>query len=135
MTEYAHVETTPQPEQAADLAGLESIAAELGGPELPGAELEAEQAGPSIPTADLIAPLVTLFCASVAPAWAITSAEQSQLCESYAAVVDKYFPDGVPMGPEVGAVLVTAAVVMPRLGQPLKPEPKKEPEGGDRENQ
>ncbi len=130
MTDQPHVETTPElsQEQAAELAAMDAAAAELG-PELPGLGPEPEPPQ-QIPTAELVQPLVALLCVTVAPAWAITEEEQAQLSGAYAAVIDKYFPDGVPMGPEVGAVMVTAAIVMPRLGQPLKAtEP--EPEGAD----
>ena len=132
MTDQPHVETTPElsPEQAAELAAMDAAAAELV-PELPGQgpDQEPEQeAQKKIPTAELVQPLVGLLCVSLAPAWAITNEEQAELSGAYALVIDKYFPDGVPMGPELGAVMITAAIVMPRLGKPLK-EP--EPEGAD----
>lgn len=119
MSDKPHVETTPEqiPEEAKAL--LDSV--EVGEQAAPPAEQQ-----PRIPTAALIAPLVALFCNVVAPAWAINDAEQKTLADAYAAVVDKYFPDGVPMGPEVGALMVTAAVIMPRIGRPMKePEPEK----------
>lgn len=125
MTDQPHVETTPElsQEQAAELAEMENAAAELG-PELPGLGPEPEPPQ-QIPTAELVQPLVSLLCVTVAPAWEITAAEQEQLAGAYADVIDKYFPDGVPMGPEVGAIMVTAAIVMPRLGRPMKePEPE-----------
>lgn len=113
MTEEAHAEQAPQtiPEEAAAL--LDTIGEPAHVP-------EAQAPAPAIPTQELIAPIVAMVCAVVVPAWEITQAEQEQLSGAYAAVVDKYFPEGLPMGPELGALLVTAAVVMPRLGKPTK---------------
>ncbi|MBL1277456.1 MAG: hypothetical protein COB30_015350 [Ectothiorhodospiraceae bacterium] len=136
MTDQPHVEKTPEilPEQAADLAGLELLADDMGEPGIPGSEPEPVPEPPAIPTKDLINPLVSLVCGSLAPAWEITEGEQSQLAEAYAAVVDKYFPDGLPMGPEIGALMITAAIVLPRLGKPMQVEPEPEPEGKPVEN-
>ena len=110
--ELMHIEPIPE-EARALLAGIpdteEPAAAE-------------EPPAPTIPTKDLIAPLVALVCSAAVPAWEITTAEQDTLAESYAAVVDKYFPAGISMGPEVGALLVTAAIIVPRLGTPARPE-------------
>lgn len=120
MSEGPHVERTPGtiPDEAKAL--IDSV--EIG--EEKATAAPAAQQVPSIPTAALIAPLVALFCNVVAPAWGINDTEQKTLADAYAAVVDKYFPDGVPMGPEVGALMVTAAVFMPRIGKPMKePEP------------
>lgn len=78
----------------------------------------------SIPTIELVRPVLAMACAAFVPAWEITGPEQEQLAEVYSAVLDKYFPGGMAMGPELTAVLVTAAVVMPRLGKPRKLEEK-----------
>jgi len=83
---------------------------------------DAPAPAPNIPTTELLKPVIGLVCASIAPAWGVSPEEQETLCDAYAGVIDKYFPDGVPMGPEVAALLVTASVVMPRLGKPLKIE-------------
>lgn len=134
MTDQSHVEKTQDilPEQAADLAGLELLADDMGEPGIPGAEPESVPEPPAIPTKDLVIPLVSLVCGSLAPAWEITEGEQGQLAEAYAAVVDKYFPDGLHMGPEIGALMITAAIVLPRLGKPMQVEPG--PEGKAVEN-
>lgn len=133
MIENPHVGTTPENQEA--IEELESLQGGVNkdGDFEPSPELESEQLPESnnIPTAELLGPIIGLLCASVAPAWDISPDEQSNLCEAYGALADKYFPEGVPMGPEVGAVLVTASIVMPRLGQPLKIEEKKEADNGD----
>jgi len=114
----------PIPDEAAAL--LDQIEDEPGQDE-PGQELATQ-----IPSADLIRPLVVLVCTAVVPAWKIGKAEQDTLAEAYGAVIDKYFPGGIEMGPELGAVLVTAAIIVPRLGQPMRdpePEPENKQEG------
>jgi hypothetical protein len=115
----------PIPDEAAAL--LDQIEDEPGQDE-PGQELATQ-----IPSADLIRPLVVLVCTAVVPAWKIGKAEQDTLAEAYGAVLDKYFPGGIEMGPELGAVLVTAAIIMPRLGQPMR-DPEPEPEPGQDES-
>ena len=133
MSDQPHVETTPE-----NLGAIEELEALQGGINddgdfEPSPELAPDQGteSTSIPTAELLGPIVGLLCASVAPAWDVSPEEQGQLCDAYSCVIDKYFPDGVPMGPEVGALLVTAAVVMPRLGQPLKIEQQEGEDDGD----
>lgn len=97
------------------------------------AENEAiEQAGTTIPTKELLSPAVALLCAVAVPNWEISQPEQDALCDCYAALIDKYFPDGLNIGPEMAAIGVTAAIVVPRLGQPRQlpvDEPKQD--GGD----
>lgn len=93
---------------------------------------EMEAAGPQIPTAELLAPVVGLLCAVVVPAWEVSQPEQTALCETYAAVIDKYFPDGLNVGVEMAALTMTAAIVMPRMGKPMKYiEAESEQEEGD----
>lgn len=76
---------------------------------------------PEIPTADLIAPIVGLVCSVVCPAWEIGAEEQGALSQSYADVLDKYFPEGAgAFGVELSALLVTAAIITPRLKKPRK---------------
>ena len=125
MVEHEQIKTQePIPEEAAILLAAvpdEETAAAEGG----------EPPSPEIPTADLVRPLVQLVCGTVAPAWKISKGEQDTLTDAYAAVIDKYFPGGLSMGPEVGALLVTAAIIGPRLGQPMREEePKTMPERG-----
>lgn len=55
----------------------------------------------------------------VAPNWEVSEAETQQLAGAYAGVLDKYFPGGMEsFGVEVGAALVTAAIIAPRIGKP-----------------
>lgn len=113
----------PSPEQSADLAALERAAGEQQ-PQAP-----AQPEAPVIPTAQLVAPVVALICARFVPLWQITPAEQQQLAEAYGAVVDKYFPGGIRAGPELTALIVTAAVFGPRLGTPARLEDLPKDEG------
>lgn len=81
---------------------------------------------PEIPTADLIAPIVGLACSVICPAWEIGAEEQGALSQSYADVIDKYFPEGAgAFGVELSALLVTAAIVTPRIKLPRKHEETK----------
>lgn len=110
-------------EQGADFARLSEQAFTLEGATwtapgaTPGADTGAPDA-PKIPTRDILAPLVGFCFATLAPAWEVSAAEQGQLVDAYAAVLDKWFPDGLDFGPEVAAVLITAGIVMPRLHSP-----------------
>jgi hypothetical protein len=105
-------------EQAAELSALEAGAG-VGSPAA--GVLDVPE---SIPTIELVRPVLAMACAAFVPAWEITGPEQEQLSGVYSAVLDKYFPGGMAMGPEVVALLVTASVVMPRLGKPRKTEEK-----------
>lgn len=107
-------------EQAAD---LEALAQQAGQGMAEQTVQQIAETG-NMPTVEIVRPVVALACATLAPAWNITEAEQEQLSGVYAAVLDKYFPGGVAMGPELAAVLVTAGIVLPRLGQPRKIDEK-----------
>jgi hypothetical protein len=77
----------------------------------------------SVSGAELIFPVVGLACAVLAPSWNITTDEQQALADNYGAVIDKYFPEGAgSFGVELSALLVTGAILAPRLGTPRKPE-------------
>lgn len=62
----------------------------------------------------------------VTPNWNVQKQEVEALAGSYAPVLAKYFPDVNGFGPEVGALLCTAAVFGPRLSIPRKAEEKPE---------
>ena len=108
-------------------AGLDALEAEAGlldGDE-PANQVEQEQ---SIATEVLlmgaISPLFDIF----APNWKVGKEEKTALCESYAVVIDKYFPDGMSgrFAAELTALTVTGMIIAPRMGQPRQaPEPKK----------
>lgn len=71
-------------------------------------------------TAEVLAPLLQITFGIVAsrrgPHWALSDGEAKEAGEAYGAVMDKYFPE-VSMGPEVTAVMVTLAIVGPRVMQ------------------
>ena len=56
----------------------------------------------------------------LAPGWQVSAQEVDLLAESYADVLDKYFPGGVSLGVEVNAVLCTFMIFGPRWGHPRK---------------
>lgn len=83
---------------------------------------------PDIPTAEMLRPIIDLGCGVMVPAWNISEQERKALADAYAALVDKYMPD-TGLGPyavEINVLLLTAAIVGPRLGQPKHHEPAKE---------
>lgn len=86
----------------------------------------AEQAGPT--TGDLLFPLVDALFQILAPNWSVTQAESRQLADAYGIVLDKHFPD-LAMGPEMTAIVLTVAVVAPRLGTPRKAKADTAPGG------
>ncbi len=69
----------------------------------------------------------------LAPNWQVQQEEVEQLTEAYTALLCKYCPDGLgKYGVEISAVMMTFAVVAPRLGKPRNiPEPTAEPVPGE----
>ena len=125
-----HATATPEPAPSgvdpAALDALDALAAEVA-PEGagPGAGPEAAPV-PDLPTADALRFFLAPLFALLAPAWEVTAGEVDALADAYAPVVDKYWPGGV--GVEGGALLVTAAVLAPRLGRPRRrPDPDPAP--------
>lgn len=82
-----------------------------------------------IPTADLLLPAVSLICDKAAPLWGITQQEKAALSDAYGKLLDHYFPGLMQTGPIGAVVVVTAAVVVPRLGTPRLPEQVQNAEG------
>ena len=77
-----------------------------------------------IKTAEIIAPVIGLCCDLFAPNWKIQAQEKELLTDSYAQIIDKYFPDSLgKMGVELNALLITAAIITPRLGIPRNNPP------------
>lgn len=108
---------------AIDLDELNRIAQDAEAEEQPAEELEDLPSAP--PTSEMIYPIVSLVTAIAAPNWQIQDAENKALSEAYGDLLDKYFPDvGNSFGVELNALLLTAAIVAPRLGQPRKIEEK-----------
>ncbi len=64
----------------------------------------------------LLAPLLGLWC----PNWEITAGERQAVAVAWGDVIDKWFPDGPPIGPELTAALVTISVFGSRAGIPRK---------------
>jgi hypothetical protein len=80
-----------------------------------------ENQQPVISTAEMLAPLLGLTFQILTPNWKITPQETNQLSEAYAAVIDKYFPDGDMFdqyGAEVGAIAATVMILAPRMKIP-----------------
>ena len=71
--------------------------------------------------------LLTPSFAVLAPNWGVQGQEVEALADAYAPLMAKYFPDASQVGPEIGAFLVTAAIIAPRLSIPRKVEEKSEP--------
>ncbi|MPY23914.1 hypothetical protein [Shewanella sp. YLB-07] len=121
--------THTEPAHFAEFASVELHAAELEG-NAPVASLAVNQLGgtapePEIPTSELIAPIIGLACNFICPAWEIAAEEQGALAQSYADVIDKYFPGGAgTFGIELSALLITGAIIAPRLKKPRKHEDK-----------
>ena len=93
----------------------------------------------------IIAQLLAPTFAVMAPNWGVQQAEIDGLAGAYAPLLAKYFPDTANVGPEIGAVIVTAAVIVPRLSIPRKlvdsgsgapePEPSKPKSGKPKKKQ
>ncbi len=88
-----------------------------------------ENDSPEINTSELIIPIVKMAVSVIVPNWKVSDDEVAALSVAYALVLDKYFPDtNKLMGVEFNALLMTSAIVLPRIGTPAKKENKKEPE-------
>lgn len=70
-----------------------------------------------VTTAEVLRPLMRAGFDILAPKWKVSDEESSQLAMAYAAVLDKYFPDGVMgrWGAEFNAIILTVAIIGPRL--------------------
>lgn len=80
---------------------------------------------PEVTTAQLLEMVIGPTAAILAPNWGITDQEVAQVSKLYGALLDKYVPDmQTSYGLEISAVLVTATVLMPRIGKPRKLEEK-----------
>ena len=78
-----------------------------------------------MPTGEVLRMVIGPAAAILAPNWNLSDAEVEQLSDAYAAVMDKYMPGGLgEFGPELGAALVTVAILAPRLNRPRKLPPK-----------
>ena len=106
---------------AAEAAALDTAAAPMGGGS-PGDVAPA----PNVYTSELLRPLLRASFDILAPKWAVTDEESVALAEAYAAVLDKYFPDGIAgrWAAELNALILTVAILGPRLKIAPKETPK-----------
>lgn len=72
-------------------------------------------------TRQIVQPLLEMGFAVLAPNWGVSQPEIEQLSGAYSDLLDKYFPDGLgDHGLEINAILITGAIVLPRLRMPRK---------------
>lgn len=76
---------------------------------------------PKMPTDQVCEFVLTPLFGILCPNWNLQQSEIRHLSEAYAAVIDKYFPD-LDFGPELGALVVTVAILGPRMKTPRKLE-------------
>lgn len=109
---------------------FEALAAEAAGMVEAQHQPQPEPPGPPAPpTAEIILPVLSMVCDLAAPNWRIGEAEKRALAEAYGALLDKYFPDGfMAWGVELNAVIVTAAIIAPRMRTPRISEPEPQTE-------
>jgi hypothetical protein len=94
-------------------------------------EEEVENEGPVISTAKQLEPLIGLSFKVLAPNWNVQPEEVEVLAESYGEAIDYYWPEmngGLP--PWATPLIVTAAIVGPRISIPRIKE-EKTVNGGD----
>jgi len=126
-------EKTEQEPAAFDEAGLEKLEAEIIGD----IQQEAEAVNsPSITSKavdeelrGLVGGVLNMGFIVLAPNWQVGPEEVEQLTEAYTALLAKYCPDGLgEYGVEISAVMMTFAVIAPRIGKPRKEEEKQKEE-------
>ena len=102
----------------AEIAALEREV--QAGAEVVELEQEAARQSGSDEWRDIFAGLLGPGFAVLAPNWNIQTDEVKALADAYAPLMAKYFPDASQVGPEIGALFVTVAVIAPRLSTPRK---------------
>lgn len=123
MNESTEQAAPPPANPHADTAALDALGAEaLGGD--PAAVAAAPE--PEIPTGQVLAMVLSPAFEVIAPNWHMTTTEVRTLADAYGAVLDKHFPDALAnIGIELTAVVVTLAILAPRMHKPRKLEPVK----------
>ncbi len=127
-------EKTEQETAAFDEAGLNKLEAEILG-EIQQDETAAGFSSVAVKPVDeelkgLVGGVLNMGFVVLAPNWNVGPEEVEQLTEAYTSLLAKYCPDGLgEYGVEISAVMMTFAVVAPRIGTPRKAEPKKEERG------
>lgn len=128
-------ETPPAVPPASATPGLDSLAAEAARLDQDGIATFAKQEPapeaapvPEVTTAEVLRPLMRAGFDILAPKWKVSDEESYQLATAYAAVLDKYFPDGVMgrWGAEFNAIILTVAIIGPRLKIAPRDVPKEE---------
>lgn len=107
----------------ADMDALDALSAEAIGGD-PAAVAAAPE--PEIPTGQVLVMVLAPAFEVIAPNWNLTQTEVRTLADAYGAVLDKHFPDALAnIGIELTAVVVTLAILAPRMHKPRKLEPVK----------
>ena len=130
---------TPPPAPAAapaDLAALASAGANLDAQaeptqQQPGAPGGEQPKQPEMSSAELFLLVGGPWFDILAPNWKVQQSEKKQLADMYGALLDKYFPDwSTRFGPEIGCIVVSAAVFGPRIAMkvPARIEEQKKEE-------
>ena len=127
MTDPTDNQTPPAPpaNPHADAEALDALALEAGATD-PAAIAAAEAADQEMPTGEVLALVMGPAFEVLAPNWKISDSEARQLANAYGAVIDKHFPGALGnFGIELTAVVMTLAVIAPRMHKPRKLEPAK----------
>jgi hypothetical protein len=125
MSEAAATQEAPQEHdsQAAEFEQLEREIMQEAANDAGPVQQPQQQQGPG--AAEVLFPILQMGFGVMAPNWNVQDSEVQQLAECYGQLTDKYFPDGLgDYGVEISAVMVTAAIVLPRLKLPRKVEQK-----------
>ena len=111
-----------QPENADEMAALMSEAAEaepgIGDDGQPAPEAEAP-AEPQVSSAQALEMLLNPAFSIMAPRWGVPESEVAALAQAWGDVADKYMPEGLSVGVELNAAIITLAILAPRMGTPL----------------
>lgn len=119
---------TEAAQQQEELKQLEYTISEDAYAEVGAGQQQIEQ-GPE--TAEIVQQLLSMGFAVLAPGWNVSEPEVEQLAQAYGPLIDKYFPDGLgDHGLEINAIMITGAVILPRLRMPRKIEQPEQQEGG-----
>lgn len=124
-------EKTEQEPAAFDEAGLDKLEAEIIG------DIQQDEAAAGAVALEqpideelrgLVGGVLNMGFIVLAPNWQVAPEEVEKLTEAYTALLNKYCPDGLgEYGVEISAVMMTFAIVAPRLGTPrTAPKPKEE---------
>ncbi len=122
---------------APELAALEAEAESIEGDYIGGdSGQDQEPEGPAFTTADILEPLLRISFGLVATRkgkhWELSGPESKEAAQAYGAVIDHYFPD-VTGGPVVSALLVTGAILGPRVAQDKAIQARAKQEAAKRE--